>query len=83
MIREPLLGKCHHQNAVGCSNAHAHDGAHQSGNAQSCVRNKKKDHDASQSRWKRRDDNERIQPRLKVHHDQQIHQHNGKTESTE
>ena len=41
-----------------------------------CVRNSIQ-HDAGQRRRQRRDDDERIEPRLEVHDDQQVDQHDG------
>ena len=38
-------------------------------------------HDSGQRGGKRRDDDERVQPGLKIHHDQQVHQHNRETQA--
>ena len=83
MVVQPLLREGHDQNAVRCGDAHAHDGAHQRGNAERGAGDEQEQYDSSQSRRQRRDDDEWIKPRLEVHDDQQIDQDDGKRQSAE
>src|ERR1035438_9201983 len=53
-------------------NAYTHDGAGQSRNAQRGPGEKQKEDNAAKRGGERRDDDERIQPRLEVHHDQHV-----------
>ncbi len=74
MMEQSLLGEGDDQNAVCRGHTHAHDGSHQSGNAERRVGIEKKQDDAGQRRRQGSNDNEGVKPRLKVHDDQQIDQ---------
>ena len=58
------------EDAIGGGDAHAHDRAHQRRDAKRGVSDKQENDDAGQRGGQRRDDNERIQPGLEIHHDQ-------------
>src|ERR1700686_2136236 len=75
--------KAHYQDAVGGCHAHTHDRSHECGHAESRVRYKQKPRDPGKRSGQRGNHNERIQPRLKVDHDQQINQHDGEHQSTQ
>src|ERR1700723_3124076 len=83
MKQKTLFSKRYHQDAVGRGHTHAHDGTHQCWHAQrgSCC--KEEQHDAGQRSRQRRDDDERVKPRLEVNHDQQVDQHNGEGQTGE
>ncbi len=83
LIVQMLLGEADHQDAVGRGHAHAHDGAHQRGDAQRSARNKEKDHDSRHGGGKRGDDDERVQPGLKVNHDKKVDQDDGKNQAAQ
>jgi len=53
------------------------------GNADCCMCYEQETDDASQRGGKRGDDNERVEPRLKVDDDQQIDENDGKNESSQ
>ena len=74
-FRHLFCGKAHNQNAVCGGNAHAHDRSHQRGYAQSRVRDEQEPGDSGQRRRQCRDHDERIEPRLEIHDDQQVVQH--------
>jgi hypothetical protein len=80
---ELLLGERHHKNAVGRCHAHAHNGAHQRGNTERGTCHEQEDNDPGQCGRKGRDDNERVQPRLEVNHDQQVNQDDGERDPGE
>src|ERR1700733_7399025 len=82
-MQQPLLGEGHDKNAVGGSNTHAHNGSHQSGHAEGCVRNEEKQNDSGQRRRQCGDDYERGKPGLEVHHDEQVDQDDGKAQATD
>ena len=67
--------KAHDQDAVGGGDAHAHDGPHQCGYAQSRVRYEQKPGNAGERRGQRGNHDERIQPGLKIDDDQQVYEH--------
>src|SRR5713226_5894267 len=75
--------KTHDQDAVGGCDAHAHDGPHECGYAESRVRYKQKPGNASECRGQRGNHDERIQPRLKIHHDQQVYEHDRERQSAQ
>ena len=76
-----FLGEADHQNAVGGSHPHTHDGTGQGRNADIGVGDEKEPHDSRQGSRQGCDDDERIKPRLKVHHDQQVHQQDGERQA--
>ena len=73
-----LARKTHHQNRIRRRHAHAHDGARQRRNAEPRIGEKQKPHNAGQRRRQCRDNQEWIEPRLEVDHDQQVHQQDRK-----
>ncbi len=83
MMEQPLLGEGDDENAVSRGNTHAHDGAHESRNAERGVGDKEKQNNSGQGRRKCGDDDERIQPGLKIDHNQQVHQNDGKPQTTD
>ena len=83
VLRQALLGEGDDQDAVRRGHAHAHDGAHQRGNAERGVREEEEEHDAGERRGQRGDDDERIEPGLEVDDDQQIDQHDGEDQADE
>ena len=78
-----VLGEADHQNTVRGGHAHAHDGAHQRRDAQRGAGNEQKDHDSGHGGGKRGDDDERIEPGLKVNDDQKVDQDDGKHQAAE
>ena len=76
-LLQPLARKADHQHAVGRGHPHAHDRAGQRRHRQCGVRRKQDPDDAGQRRRQCRDDHKRVAPRLKVHHDQKVDQHDG------
>ena len=64
-----------HQDRVGGGHAHAHHGAGQRRHVQRGVGQQQDPADAGQRSRQRRDDDEGIEPRLEVHHDQEVDQH--------
>ena len=52
-----------------------HDGARQRRNTQRRVRQEENPQNSRKSAWQRRDDDERIKPRLKIDDDQKVHKH--------
>jgi len=68
-----LRRKTHDQDAVRGGHAHAHDGAGEGGHAQGGVSHKKKPRDSSEGRGQGANDDEGIQPRLKVDDNQEVH----------
>src|ERR1035438_1388859 len=81
VMRKAFFGERNHQNAVGGRHPYAHDGAGQSRNAQRSMSDKQKKDNAAKRGWERRDDDEWIEPRLEVHHDQHVHQNDGETQA--
>src|SRR5271155_5488047 len=77
VFKQPLLGEGDHKNTVRRRNPHAHDGAHQSGHAQGRVGKEQEDDNAGQSRRQSGDDDEWVQPGLKIDDDQQINENDG------
>src|ERR1700739_136503 len=78
-----LASKRYHQNAVGGGHAHAHDSAGKRRHVQGGVGNQKYPANTSKSAGQGGDDDERIEPGLKVDDDEQIGEKNctGKTDS--
>src|SRR6266571_1086768 len=66
----------HHQDAVCRGHTHAHDRTGQRRHVEGGVRQQQHPADAGQRARQRGNDNERIEPRLKIHHDQQIRKDN-------
>ena len=83
MLQQQFFGKRNHENTVGRSDTHAHDGAHQGRHAECCVRYEQEADDAGERGRKRGDDDEGIEPGLKVHHDQEIDENDGEDESAQ
>src|SRR5690242_9112514 len=71
-FRHLLAGKGNHEDAVGGGDAHAHDGAGQRGNVQGGPGNEKNPANARKGAGKSGDDNEGIEPGLKIHDDEQV-----------
>ena len=72
-----LLGKRNHKNAVRRGHPYAHERSHKCRHAQRGAGEEEHEHDAGHGRGKRGDDDEGIEPGLKVHHDQQVDKHDG------
>ena len=81
MFSELLLGEGDDQNAVRGGDAHAHDGSHQCGDAERGVGDEEEQNDAGQRRGQRGNDDERVQPGLEIHDDQQVDQNDGEGQS--
>src|SRR5580658_1745450 len=69
-------GELHHQDAVGGGYTHAHDRARERRDAQRCTRNEQEPGDSREGCGKRSDNDERVQPRLKVHDDKEVDKDN-------
>src|SRR5580704_3818877 len=82
-MEESFFGKSHYQDAVRRGDAHAHDGSHKRGDTERCVRDKEKQNNSGQRSGKRGDDDERIKPGLKIDHDEQVHQNDGKAQAAD
>ncbi len=82
-MQQQFFGERNHENTVRRSHAHAHNGAHQGRDAERCVREEQETNDAGKGSRKCGDDDEGIQPRLKVHHDQEIDENDGENESAQ
>ncbi len=67
-------GEGHHEHGIRGRDAETHNGAHHRGNAQSCAGQKQSPDDACQRASQRGENDERIQPALKIYHEQQIDQ---------
>src|ERR1700733_1194892 len=78
-----VFGEANHQNAVGGGHAHAHDGAHHRWDTQRGARDKEKDYDSGHGGGKRGDDDEWIEPGLKVNHDEKVDQDDGKYQAAQ
>ena len=70
-----VLREAHDQNAVGGRDAHTHYRAGQRRHADRRVRQEQNPDDTGQRRGKRRNDDEGVEPRLEVHDDQQVDEH--------
>src|ERR1700691_1045247 len=81
VFSQPLLGEGDHKNTVRRCNTHAHDGAHQSGHAQGRVSKEQEDDNAGQSRRQSGDDDEWVEPGLKIDDDQQINENDGRSQA--
>src|SRR5471032_2419383 len=64
-----------HEDGVGGRHPHAHDRSRQRGHGQRGMGREQHPDDAGKRRGQRRDDHERIGPRLEVDHDDQVDQH--------
>ena len=82
-LGELLLGEADDENAVGRRDAHAHDRAGQGRHRQRRMDQEEHPHDSRDGRRERRDDDERIEPRLEVHDDQQVDEDDRDHEPTE
>ena len=73
---EPLpalfVGEGDHQDAVGRGHPDAHDRAHQGGHAEGRLGQEQDPEDAGQRPGQRGQDDERVQPRLEVHHHEEV-----------
>src|SRR5205823_4962559 len=83
VVHQSLPSKGHHQNTVRGGDAYRHDGAHQCGHAECRVGDKQEQDEAGQRGGQRREDDEGIEPRLKIDDDQEIHQDDGEDEATQ
>ena len=78
-----LSRETYDQNAVCRRNAHAHDRPHQRRHTQSRVGDEQEPGNSGQCRRQCRDHDEGIKPRLEIHHDQKVVQHDGEHETQE
>ncbi len=81
VVKQALFGERDYQDAVGSGDSHTHDGSGERRHTQRCMREKEKKHDARQSRRESGNNDERVQPRLEVHHNQQVDENDCKTET--
>ncbi len=75
-----LARKTHHENAVGGRDADAHDGPGQRRHADRRAGDEQHPHDADQGSRQPADDDQRVDPRLKVDHHEQVHEQHGEAE---
>ena len=74
VLQQLFLGKGNDENTVGRSHPHTHDSAHERGNAERGMADEEEENNPGQSRGQRGNDDERVQPGLKIDHDEQVHQ---------
>ena len=80
---EMLIGKRDDQHTIGSCDADAHDGSHQRGHTESGSGEKQDPADARQGAGECSNDDECFGPGLKIDHQQQVDQRDGKDESGE
>src|SRR5713226_2061351 len=80
-LGETLVRKRDDQNAVGRGHADAHDRAHQRGHVQGCARQEKHPANSRKSTRQSGDDDESLRPRLEIHNDEQVDEHDRKDQS--
>src|SRR5882672_6611832 len=73
-VIHPLAREADEQEAVRGRNPHAHDGAGECRHAQCRARDEQRPHDAGDGAGQGRDDDEGIQPRLEIDHDEEVHE---------
>src|ERR1700733_13551901 len=74
---QSLLRKRNHKDAVRSGHPDAHEGSHKGRHAQRGTGEEEHEHDAPHSRGKRSDDDEGVEPGLKVHHDKHVDKNDG------
>ena len=80
---EAVFGEGDDEDAVGGGDAHAHDRAHERGNAERGVGEEEEEHDAGERGGQRGDDDEGIEPGLEVDDDEQVDEDDGEDEAGE
>ncbi len=81
MLGKPVAREGDDEDGVRRRGAHAHDGAGQGRHGQGRARQEQRPGDSTERRRQSHDDDERVEPRLEVDHDDEVDQHDGQRET--